>query len=149
MAELPIQVGVAFAFGVGARSIGLPGVNWLFDPNVAKPAFILMSLWTIGPQMVIFLAGMQTISDDLYEAAKIDGASGWSLFSSITWPQLTPAINTNFLLNIIGSLQAWSLFYVLTGYKNGTQVLGYVVFIYFFQTRFPRGPVEEFLKGVL
>jgi raffinose/stachyose/melibiose transport system permease protein len=71
---------------------------------------------------------MQTIDEALYEAAKIDGASGWSLFRDITWPQLTPAINTNFLLNIIGSLQAWELFLVLTGYKTGTQVLGYLVF---------------------
>ena len=46
----------------------------------------------------------------------------------ITWPQLTPAINTNFLLNIIGSLQAWQLFLVLIGYRPGTQVLGYLVF---------------------
>ena len=50
------------------------------------------------------------------------------LFKNITWPQLTPAVNTNFLLNIVGSLQAWMLFLVLTGYKNGTQVLGYVVY---------------------
>ena len=78
--------------------------------------------------MVIFLAGMQTIPSDLYEAAAVDGARGWALFKNITWPQLTPAVNTNFLLNIIGSLQAWMLFLVLTGYKNGTQVLGYVVY---------------------
>ena len=46
----------------------------------------------------------------------------------MTWPLLTPSINTNFLLNVIGSLQAWQLFLVLLGYKNGTQVLGYLVF---------------------
>ncbi len=90
---------------------------------------IVVQIWAnVGITMVIFLAGMQTISEELYEAARIDGASNWQVFRNITWPQLTPAINTNFLLNIVGSLQAWSLFYVLTGYKNGTQVLGYVVF---------------------
>lgn len=100
---------------------GLPGpaFNWV----------IVVQIWAnVGITMVIFLAGMQTINTDLYEAARIDGASGWNLFRNITWPQLTPAINTNFLLNIIGSLQAWQLFLVLTGYKPGTQVLGYVVF---------------------
>ena len=90
---------------------------------------IVVQIWAnAGFTMVIFLAGMQTIPQDLYEAAAVDGARGWSLFRHITWPQLTPAVNTNFLLNIIGSLQAWMLFLVLTGYKNGTQVLGYVVY---------------------
>ncbi len=90
---------------------------------------IVVQIWAnAGFTMIIFLAGMQTISADLYEAAAVDGASGWALFRNITWPQLTPAINTNFLLNIVGSLQAWMLFLVLTGYKNGTQVLGYVVY---------------------
>jgi len=90
---------------------------------------IVVQIWAnAGFTMVIFLAGLQTIPADLYEAAAVDGASGWQLFKNITWPQLTPAVNTNFLLNIVGSLQAWMLFLVLTGYKNGTQVLGYVVY---------------------
>ena len=90
---------------------------------------IVVQIWAnVGITMVIFLAGMQTIDETLYEAARIDGAGGWQLFKSITWPQLTPAINTNFLLNIIGSLQAWQLFLVLIGYRPGTQVLGYLVF---------------------
>lgn len=90
---------------------------------------IVVQIWAnAGFTMVIFLAGLQTIPSDLYEAAAVDGAAGWQLFKNITWPQLTPAANTNFLLNIVGSLQAWMLFLVLTGYKNGTQVLGYVVY---------------------
>jgi raffinose/stachyose/melibiose transport system permease protein len=90
---------------------------------------IVVQIWAnAGFTMVIFLAGMQTIPADLYEAAAVDGATGWQLFKNITWPQLTPAVNTNFLLNIVGSLQAWMLFLVLTGYKNGTQVLGYLVY---------------------
>ena len=90
---------------------------------------IVVQIWAnAGFTMVIFLAGMQTIPADLYEAAAVDGASGWQLFKNVTWPQLTPAVNTNFLLNIVGSLQAWMLFLVLTGYRNGTQVLGYVVY---------------------
>ena len=90
---------------------------------------IVVQIWAnAGFTMVIFLAGMQTIPADLYEAAAVDGATGWQLFRNVTWPQLTPAVNTNFLLNVVGSLQAWMLFLVLTGYQNGTQVLGYVVY---------------------
>ena len=122
---LPRGGPMSMIFGwFGAESEFLGGL-----PNEAFMWVIIVQIWAnVGVTMMIFLAGMQTISDDLYEAAKIDGASGWSLFRSITWPQLTPAINTNFLLNIIGSLQAWQLFLVLVGYKNGTQVLGYLVF---------------------
>jgi raffinose/stachyose/melibiose transport system permease protein len=99
------------------------------SPTEAFIWVIVVQIWAnVGITMVIFLAGMQTIDDTLYEAARIDGAGGWGLFKSITWPQLTPAINTNFLLNIIGSLQAWQLFLVLLGYKTGTTVLGYEIF---------------------
>lgn len=99
------------------------------QPNEAFAWVIVVQIWAnVGITMVIFLAGLQTIPDELYEAARIDGASGWALFRNITWPLLTPSVNTNFLLNIVGSLQAWQLFLVLTGYKNGTQVLGYLVF---------------------
>jgi raffinose/stachyose/melibiose transport system permease protein len=108
------------------------GVQSEFLGGSPKEAFIwviVVQIWAnVGITMVIFLAGMQSISQDLYEAARIDGAGGWQLFKNITWPQLTPAVNTNLLLNIIGSLQAWTLFLVLTGYKTGTQVLGYLVF---------------------
>lgn len=100
-----------------------------FAGNNAFYWVVVVQIWAnAGFTMVVFLAGMQTIPADLYEAASVDGARGWSMFRNITWPQLTPAVNTNFLLNIVGSLQAWILFLVLTGYKNGTQVLGYVVY---------------------
>jgi ABC-type sugar transport system permease subunit len=78
--------------------------------------------------MMIFIAGLQTIPAELYEAARIDGASSWQVFKSVTWPLLTPVTATNLLLTIIGSLQAWQLFLVLLGYRNGTQVLGYLIF---------------------
>jgi ABC-type sugar transport system permease subunit len=78
--------------------------------------------------MMIFLSGLQTVPKELYEAAQIDGAGPWRVFRNVTWPLLTPVVNTNLLLNIIGSLQAWQLFLVLLGYRNGTQVLGYLIF---------------------
>lgn len=90
---------------------------------------IFVQIWAnMGITMIIFIAGLQTISADLYEAAQIDGASGWQSFRFVTWPLLTPSVNTNLILNIIGSLQAWQLFLVLTGYRQGTQVLGYLIY---------------------
>ncbi|MDE0615030.1 MAG: sugar ABC transporter permease [bacterium] len=109
-------------FGVTSEFLGS-------QPKLAFAWVIVVQIWSnVGITMVIFLAGMQTIPEYLYEAARIDGASGWQLFRNVTWPLLTPAVNTNFLLNIIGSLQAWQLFLVLIGYRPGTQVLGYLVF---------------------
>jgi ABC-type sugar transport system permease subunit len=122
---LPRGGPMATIFGLfGQQSEFLGG-----QPGEAFMWVIVVQIWAnVGITMVIFLAGMQTISEDLYEAARIDGASNWQVFWNVTWPQLTPAINTNFLLNIVGSLQAWQLFYVLVGWKNGTQVLGYLIF---------------------
>ncbi|MFV9504382.1 MAG: carbohydrate ABC transporter permease [Oscillochloridaceae bacterium umkhey_bin13] len=108
----------------GMRSEFLGG-----QPVEAIAWVIFVQIWAnVGVTMMIFIAGLQTIPSDLYESAKIDGATGWQAFSKVTWPLLTPSINTNLLLNIIGSLQAWQLFLVLIGYRNGTQVLGYVIF---------------------
>jgi raffinose/stachyose/melibiose transport system permease protein len=99
------------------------------QPTEAFAWVILVQIWAnMGTTMIIFLAGLQTIPDEMYEAAQIDGASSWQVFKNVTWPLLTPSVNTNLLLNIIGSLQAWQLFLVLIGYRNGTQVLGYLIF---------------------
>lgn len=99
------------------------------QPTEAFAWVIVVQIWAnVGITMVIFLAGLQTISQEYYEAARIDGANSWQLFRNVTWPLLTPSVNTNIILNIIGSLQAWQLFLVLLGYRNGTQVLGYLVY---------------------
>lgn len=98
-------------------------------PTTAFYLVILVQIWAnMGITMVIFLSGLQTIPDELVEAARIDGASNWQVFRHVTWPLLTPSVNTNLLLNIIGSLQAWQLVWVLLGWKSGTQVLGYLVY---------------------
>ncbi len=108
----------------GTRSEFLGG-----QPGEAFAWVTFVQIWAnMGVTMVIFLAGLQTIPHELYEAARIDGANSWQVFSQITWPLLTPSVNTNLLLNIIGSLQAWQLFMVLLGYRNGTQVLGYLIY---------------------
>lgn len=118
--------------GPMAKLFGLFGIHSLFlggQPTEAFAWVIIIQIWAnMGTTMVIFLSGLQTISAELYEAATIDGASAWQVFQNITWPLLTPAVNTNLTLNLIGSLQAWQLFLILLGYRNGTQVLGYLIY---------------------
>jgi raffinose/stachyose/melibiose transport system permease protein len=90
-------------FGLRSEFFGGP-------PPVAFTWVIVVQIWAnLGTTMVIFLSGLQTIPH-------------------VTWPLLTPVVNTNLLLNTIGSLQAWQLFMVLVGYRAGTQVLGYMIF---------------------
>lgn len=109
-------------FGLSSEFLGgqpVQAIGWV----------IFVQVWAnLGVTMMIFIAGLQTIPADLYESSRIDGASSWQVFRHVTWPLLTPSVNTNLLLNIIGSLQAWQLFLVLIGYRNGTQVLGYMIF---------------------
>ena len=112
--------------------LGLLGLHSEMLGGQPLEAFLWVTaiqIWAnMGVTMVIFLAGLQTIPEELHEAARIDGASRRQTFWHVTWPLLTPVVNTNLILCIIGSLQAWQLFLVLTGYRAGTQVMGYVVF---------------------
>lgn len=104
----------------GARSDFLGGA-----PSKVFYWIVFIQIWAnMGITMIIFLGGLQTIPAELKEAARIDGASPWQVFRSITFPLLTPSLSTNILLEIIGSLQAWQLFLVLKGPTNGLNVLG-------------------------
>jgi len=118
--------------GPMARLLAWIGVHSEFFGGQPTEAFVwvmVVQIWAnLGTTMIIFLAGLQTIPDEMYEAAQMDGANSWQVFANVTWPLLTPRVNTNLLLMIIGSLQAWQLFLVLLGYRNGTQVLGYLVY---------------------
>jgi raffinose/stachyose/melibiose transport system permease protein len=115
-----------------AKLLALVGAHPLFlggQPTEAFAWVIVVQIWAnMGTTMIIFLSGLQTIPVEMYEAATIDGANTWQVFRNVTWPLLTPSVNTNLTLNIIGSLQAWQLFLVLIGYKQGTQVLGYLIY---------------------
>jgi multiple sugar transport system permease protein len=112
------------------RAVHLPTVKWLFEPAAAKPAFILMSLWAIGPQMVIFLAGLQNIPIELLEAAQIDGAGSWQRFWRITLPILSPVLFFNLVIGIIGSFQVFTNAFVMTNGGPQNATLFMVLFIY-------------------
>lgn len=110
--------------------LGLPSLYWLQDPRLAKPAFIIMSFWTIGGQMVILLAGLKGIPQALYEAAEMDGAGRWASFRYITLPMLSPAIFFNLILAIIGAFQVFTQSYIITGGGPENATLFYVLYLY-------------------
>ncbi len=117
------------------RALGLPPSNWLVDPKWAMPAIIIMSIWkNLGYHMVIFLTGLQDIPDILYEAARIDGASGWDLFRSITWPLLRPTTGFVLITNTIFSFQVFGPVYVMT--KGGPMRSTTVALYYLYQRAF-------------
>ena len=98
------------------RMIGITGPQWLQDERATPWAFAMMSLWGVGGgRMVIFLAGLQSISDSYYEAARIDGASAWRCFCNVTLPLLSPVMFFNLILGIIGAFQIFTSAYVITG----------------------------------
>lgn len=97
------------------EAVGGNPVNWLGEPGYAMATIILLRLWQFGSAMVIFLAGLQAIPDDLYEAAKLDGASKWQMFWRITLPLLTPVIFFNFIMQMVQAFQEFNGPYVITG----------------------------------
>ena len=103
--------------------IGIDPIRWLTSPEWSKDALIIMSLWSIGGGMVIYLAGLQNIPQDLYEAADVDGASAMSKLFNITIPLMTPTIFFNLLLGLIGSFQVFNAAFIMTegGPVNSTR----------------------------
>ena len=95
--------------------LGLPSVDWLGDPQWAMPAIILFAVWkNFGYNMVILLAGLQSIPEQLYEAARIDGASAWRQFRHVTLPMLAPIVALVNVLTIAGYFQLFAEPYVMT-----------------------------------
>ena len=95
--------------------VGVDPIRWLTSPDYSKSALIIMSLWSIGGGMVIYLAGLQNIPQDLYEAADVDGASWFSKLVNITIPLMTPTIFFNLLLGLIASFQVFNAAFIMTG----------------------------------
>lgn len=96
-------------------SIGMPMVDWLGDPHWAMPTIILFAVWkNFGYNMIIFMAGLQAIPGDLYEAARIDGASAWAQFRHITLPMLKPTMVMVSILTVSGYFQLFAEPYVMT-----------------------------------
>jgi len=114
----------------GLRSVGLEAPNWLASPDWALPGLIVMSLWSTGATMVIFLAGLQGISRELYEAASIDGAGRLRQLTGVTLPLITPVILFNLVIGIINSFQVFTQAFIMTNGGPSNATLFYVLYLY-------------------
>lgn len=93
---------------------GITGPNWLGDPAWSKPALVLLSIWGVGNAMLIYLASLQDVPQQLIEAADLDGATPWIKTRHVTLPMISPVILFNMVMGIIGSLQVFTVPYVIS-----------------------------------
>jgi multiple sugar transport system permease protein len=112
-------------------AVGISPVDWLGDPRWAMPAIILMAVWkNFGYNMLIFIAGLQSIPEELYEAARIDGAGAWRRFWHVTIPQLAPTFLFVGVVTMIGYFQLFAEPYVMTGGGPLRATTSLVLFMY-------------------
>lgn len=108
----------------------IQGPAWIASEEWVIPSLIIMSLWGIGGGIVIYLAGLQGIPTELYEAAEIDGAGGWRKLINITLPMISPVIFFNLVMGIIGSFQVFTQAYVMTNGGPNNASLFMVLYLY-------------------
>ncbi len=110
--------------------IGLPPQKWISDPFWAMPSIIAMSIWQgLGINVIIFLAGLQAVPQEYYDAASVDGAARWSRFRHVTLPLLTPSIFFTGILSLIGSFQVFDQVYILA--RPGKPTEATITLVYF------------------
>jgi multiple sugar transport system permease protein len=118
-------------FDIGLRALGIHSPHWLSSSKWAMPSVIIMAIWGgLGYNMVIFLAGLQSIAQEYYEAAMIDGANRWQSFWSVTMPLLSPITFFVIIMYVIGALQVFASVYIMTsgGPNNATLTIAYYLF---------------------
>jgi len=111
-------------------TIGLDGPPWLRSPTLVVPAFVLMSTWSIGAQMLVFLAALKAVDPSLEEAARIDGAGAWRRFLHVTFPVLTPVVLFNLITGSITAFQIFAQPYVMTEGGPGDASRFLVLYLY-------------------
>lgn len=111
-------------------SVGLPESQWIYDSSTAVPSMVLMSVWGVGNAVVIFLAGLQGVPRHLYEAVDVDGGTAWHKMRFVTIPIMTPTIFYNLTAGMIGTFQAFSEAYIMTGGGPDNSTLFYVFYLY-------------------
>ena len=117
--------------------IGITGPDWLGNPNTTMPSIIALGVWrNIGNAMVIFLAALQTVDPQLYEAARVDGAKGRQQFRHVTVPMLRPAILFTTVITTIGYLQVFEEPFVMTGPSGGADQSGLTTSLFVYQQGF-------------
>ncbi|HZN19432.1 MAG TPA: sugar ABC transporter permease [Micromonosporaceae bacterium] len=125
-----VAVGILFFLLLNAqegminRGLGLVGVNgpnWTTDPSWVMPGIVLMSLWSLGSTVIIYLAALQNVPRELYEAATVDGASAWRQFRHVTLPMISGALFFTLIVNTIASLQMFTEVYIMYFSNRATQ----------------------------
>jgi multiple sugar transport system permease protein len=124
--------GVEGIFNDFLAIFGIQGRGWVSNPTTAPATLIALNVWTFGASMVIFLAGLRQIPSSYYEAAQMDGASHWTMFSRITLPLLTPIIFFNLILLTIQSFQGFTQAFILSRGTGGpaNSLMLYTVYLY-------------------
>ena len=117
-------------FNAVLDKFGIPPQQWIYASGSVVPSLIIMSLWSIGPMMIIFLAGLTAVPQHLYEAVSLDGGNVWNRLFSVTIPMITPTLLFNLVLSIIGSLQTFTQAYVMTDGGPGNSSLFYGLYLY-------------------
>lgn len=130
--------------------VGLGDINWLGNPDTAFYAVTIPEIWRSMPfMMLILLAGLASISDELYEAGKLDGGSSWQLFRYITLPLLMPSIAVGLIFQSIFKLRVFDLVFIMTGGGPGTATLPLGILIYRTYLRYLQGGYSAALSVVL
>ena len=117
-------------------NLGLYPIRWLNSPDWTKISLVIVTLWGFGAQMIIFLAALQNIPNDLIESAKIDGANSFKRVLHITIPIISPTILFNLILAIIHNFQAFAIAYVLLGPHGGPRQSGMLIMQYAYNSAF-------------
>ena len=114
--------------------------RWLGDSRLVMPALVLTALWMyVGFNMVYFLAALQAVNQDLYDAARVDGANAWQQFRHVTLPGIKPVAVFVVVLSTIGSFQLFELPYLMLGNTSGPEGSGLTIVMYLYQTGFETG----------
>lgn len=111
-------------------AVNINGPGWYASPEWAKSAFIVMTLWTTGNAVVIYLAGLQDVDRTLYEAADVDGANWWHKIRHVTLPSLSPVILFNVILAVIASFQFFTQAFIITNGGPMNATLYYSLYLY-------------------
>ena len=119
----------------GLSGLGIDPIDWMGNPHWAMPAIVILAVWkNFGYNMIILLAALQNIPEDLYEAAHIDGASGWQVFRHITIPGIAPVLLLVSILTMTGYFQLFAEPYVMT--EGGPLQATYSVLYFMFEEGF-------------
>lgn len=122
----------------GLALLGIQGPSWITNPDFALTSLIALNVWQFGIPMVLFIAGLKQIPRELYEAAELDGAGPWARFRRITIPLLTPIILLSLVFQVIGSFQAFTQAYIISGGTGGPSDSTLFFTLYIYQEGFTR-----------